>query len=190
MAPRRKTELSSMQIEGTYVGVPLEPVEWLDEPTRTPLHVEFEWAILAGRAEPVSISISSRDGDRPITREIVGRVPIGGIVADERAKRHAYWETEAATYYPSETDAQRENIARAVEVHSPDARLREVADVYRDAFERGASVQRAVREHFGLESLSGAAKKIAAARARGYLGEAVGTKAGERQPEGKSDEKS
>jgi len=177
-----------MQIEGTYVGVPLEPVEWLDEPTRTPLHVEFEWAIVAGRAEPVSITVSSRDGDRPITREIVGRVPIGGIVADERAKGHAYWKAEAATHYSSETDAQRDNIARAVEVHSPDARLREVADVYREAWRNGRPVQRTVAEHFGLESLSGAAKKIARARAAGYLGAAEGTRGGERQPEGNDNE--
>lgn len=172
-----------IQIGGLVVPARNAGIEWTDPPTRIPLLVDLEWSLIDGRVEPVRVTISSRDADRAVTAEVVRRVPIGKIVAETRAARHAYWEQEAAKFYPSETDAQRDNVARAAEVHRPDGGLSEVADVYRTAWERGDSVQQAVAAKFNL-SPSGAAKRIARARARGYLGEAIGPKAGERQPEG------
>jgi hypothetical protein len=172
-----------IQIGGLVVPARDAGIEWTDPSTKAPLLVDLEWSLVGGRAEPVRVTISSRDGERPITAEMVRRVPLGKIVADTRAERHAYWEQENAKFYPSETDEQRDNIARAAEVHRPDGGLSEVADVYRAAWARGDSVQQAVKDRFNLSD-SGAAKRIARARARGYLGEAIGTVAGERQPEG------
>jgi hypothetical protein len=178
-----------IQIGGLVVPARDADIEWTDPSTKAPLLVDLEWSLIDGRAEPVRVAIRSRDGDRPVTAEMVRRVPIGKIVAETRAARRAYWEAENAKFYPSETDAQRDNVARAAEVHRPDGGLSEVADVYRAAWVRGDSVQHAVAAKFNL-SPSGAAKRIARARARGYLGEAIGTRAGERQPEGADDEKS
>ncbi|MDP9335237.1 MAG: hypothetical protein M3Q30_18295 [Actinomycetota bacterium] len=172
-----------IQIGGLVVPAHSRGIEWTDPSTKVPLLVDLEWSIVDGRAEPVRVTIYSRDGDKSVTAEMVRRVPVGKIVAAARAARLAYWERENAIYYPSETDAQRDNVARAAEVHRADGGLSEVAEVYRAARVRGESVQRAVAAKFNL-SPSGAAKRIARARARGYLGEAIGTRAGERQPEG------
>ena len=155
-------------------------IPWNDKKAKTPLLVDLEWSVIDGRAEPVQITIRSHDRDRPITAEIVRRVPIGGIVTDERATRRAAFVEALTMHSASQTDTDRDEIAVAVEQHSRDVELNVVADVYRAAFDAGESVQRAVRDRFELKTLSGAAKKIAAARAAGYLGPATGTKAGER----------
>lgn len=158
-------------------------ITWTDPKTGVPILVDIRWDVIGGRAEPTRVNIYSAGFEYPITAEIVRRVPFGSIVVDERESRRKLF-ADAVVELSNDFSAEDlEGLASRVQQHSRDARLQEVANVYRRAFAEGRPVQHAVADHFDL-TLSGASKKIAAARARGYLGEARGTTPGERQPEG------
>jgi hypothetical protein len=143
--------------------------------------IRSTWKPLSGRAEPVSMTLTPPPG-RAISTDEVRRLPLGAVLAESRAQL-----LETATRIdeaskPTGADGTPKPHFTNLPGVAPDMlragpqrgrrlgvdELRRVADVYRDAYWRGDSVNEAVRAAFTL-SRDGAAKRIMAARSAGLL---------------------
>lgn len=132
--------------------------------------VAMRWQVLNGRAECVGLEIVSaapadewqgkllgkrkRRRGRPVTATLLRQLPIGRIIASERAGLAWLDDSfqEAGTRRPKATPAH----------------LQEAADVYREAWAKGHPTGRALQEHFQV-SASAARKLAFQARQAGLL---------------------
>lgn len=165
----------------------LWPDQW-----RGPWLVELESLPIAGRWEPVGLYIHSHNVPEsefkggyhhqtpvPLTTAVLRGLRIGALIQRHRstiALRGAYRAVTAS----AETDQQQflsKSRVWSAAAHDPKPgrpqswtpdRLREVAQVYRDAWGRGAPPTTAVAVHFD-KSLSFAAKLVSQARQAGLL---------------------
>ena len=169
-------------------------------------HLQTSWAIVDGRAEPVALVIEAPRG-RALKADDLRAIPLGGLFGDERKNVVEYLTVMRAEHalvaqhveaglipegvIPGGAEAEQEladSYAAALEAFgarggraTKPAELLKVAEAYKAAVFAGDNVKRAVMEACGLESESGAAKRIAAARAAGLLGPARVGKAGEQK---------
>jgi hypothetical protein len=160
---------------------------WTDPKTgqRVRFEVEFQTDWESGtRAEPRSIKldVEPETGDF-ITAELMRRIPFGTLIEAERQR----WRALALERAGDETQTleSRGYAARFADELGPRRgralghdKLREVANIYRAAFDDGDPVVEAVAAAFHI-SKSAAGKRIGAARREGFLRAAVGPKAGE-----------
>lgn len=103
-----------------------------------------------------AVEIASRNSRFSVSHSVLVELPLNDLVSDARKQ-----EFEAIVGRRFSSDAHR---GRA---HS-DEELQEVAEAYKEAVRLGVPVQNAVAETFNV-SRSTAAKRIMAARKRGYL---------------------
>lgn len=120
------------------------------------------------------MSLATKDIDRKVREEIEaidpwGRAALGTgrLMMDAHERADADARARAATF----------PLARRRNRITP-AFLREVADVYREAYREGMPPTVAVKEHFGTTH-STAARWVMKARESGHLGPAQGAKGGE-----------
>ena len=134
------------------------------------IDVIFEWKTIGQRREVVGISIKSAGFKSALTAGDIRSIPFSIIETMERQVRQ---------------DLVLEN--RNIDVKSgpqsgttlTSKELRMVADLYREARNLGTPTARHIAEKLEI-SESAVGKRIAAARKAGFLGDALGTKAGER----------
>jgi hypothetical protein len=126
--------------------------------THGDVEVNITWEKINGFLEPVSFTVTSLE-NRPIalSRIAMDLIPtLPTIMKQERARL-----TNSVLKKPV-----KKRLHQGKKLTDDD--LSSVADVYRDAYSRGLSVQRAVAEAFGL-CPSTAAKRIMKARQAGLL---------------------
>jgi hypothetical protein len=149
--------------------------EWTDESGRR-WRAHLKWGVVGGRAEPVSIEITSADG-HPVTAAAVRAYPLAEFIRSNRERHNKFLKVYAddETLDPATRKAAKRRMAefsaRRGVAHSPEG-LEAVADVYRKAFFAGESVTKAVADAFGIAP-STAAKRIMAAR-RAHLLDGIG----------------
>lgn len=132
-----------------------------------------------GRYVVDELVISRRKGAPPITTEALRAVPVAQIVRDGLHDNFRSM-MEGVGLRPAQNPPG--TLAEAVRTGT-DEGLQLVAAIYRLAYAFGYSPTAGLAEAFRT-SRATAGRWIAAARERGFLGPAVGTKAGEAQNEG------
>jgi hypothetical protein len=126
--------------------------------THGDVEVNITWEKINGFLEPVSFTITSLEG-RPIalSRIAMDLIPtLPSIMKQERARL-------TAGVFKKPTKKKLHKGKKLT-----DDELTSVADVYRDAYSKGLSVQKAVADAFGL-CPSTAGKRIMKARQAGLL---------------------
>jgi hypothetical protein len=149
-------------------------------------HVWMKWDVVDGRAEVVELRVRAIGKPRAITasvlRDIRGEVfeaerarvverlgwkvfPMPGSTAEdaERAQQHKRAQRDVFT-----APRPRKLTGRKGDTLSADEGLRAVAEEYQRAYAAGEAPTKAVARAFKL-SRSGAAKRVARARERGFL---------------------
>lgn len=143
-----------------------------------PWLLHFDWCAIEGRAECVGFAITSvvPEGHRPgelvppagsvrrLSAQQIRDVPLGALVEEERPEWAAGWRALGQDDIAGAFAAPR---GRRHPHDSPD-RLRQAAEVYRQAFAAGQPPTKAVEEALVI-SRSGAGKLVARARAAGLL---------------------
>lgn len=140
--------------------------------------VEVEFSVIDGRAEPVTLKLSTNRGRAPIRAAVLRALPLGQFVGEQRkqvAARSARLASNAQTR-EQRTGGQRRALAyggRAVSLEHLEA----VAAIYIEAHARGAHPSQAVAEHFDRPG-STARKWVMKAREAGLLTETEQRQAG------------
>jgi hypothetical protein len=122
--------------------------------------IQAWWEMVGDRMEPVAIRIVAPEG-RALTAAYIRGLPIGKALRDMRAMYVA-----EAEMYDEPGAAERYGSHRGVALSETD--LRQVAEVYLQAFRVGEPVTAAVADAFQIPK-STAAKRIMSARRRGFL---------------------
>ena len=121
--------------------------------------VSAEFKVINGRMDIAVIQVQSRDGNTPISRRILRDIPLEKIFGNALAVESA--------------ELSRMLRKRQVPIsyqgrqHS-DEDLQAVADIHKAAYKARIPVQQAVADALGI-SVSTAAKRIMAARQRGFI---------------------
>ena len=118
--------------------------------------VEVELKATHGRIGISSLSISSVDGQTPLTRRILRDLPL-----DELFRQHMAIESKQLS------KRNQKKTSHKGRTHTEDE-LCEVAKIYMAAFQAHRPVQKTVADMLGI-SVSTAAKRIMAARRHGYI---------------------
>ncbi len=139
------------------------------------VEVVLEWKPIKGRDEVVMILILSPGFRTPLTAADLRSIPFSIIENQERSRI-----SEKSTKSNIERDLLSPEATRGAHSGKPltDNDLQLVADLYREAHRTGCAIHRYVAEHLGV-SESTAGKRVVAARREGFLGAALGTRAGE-----------
>ncbi len=121
------------------------------------LTVEFK--MFNDRPDIAGITIQTMDMHSPLTRRMLSEIPLDKLFRDELA-------IEAKNLNRMLRN-RKGTTAHQGRQHS-DEDLRSVADIYKAAFQARMPVQKAVADALGI-SVSTAAKRIMAARSRGFI---------------------
>ena len=138
-----------------------------------PWLVTSKWAVLDGRMEPTSVTVeATKNSAAPVSAEATKQLSLGTILKEHRHLMvHHSRDAAANRKENAQEEAAFERQAAQFGAHQVLARTPEaldvVADVYRDAYERGEPVQQAVADAFGI-SRSTAANRIMLARRAGH----------------------
>jgi hypothetical protein len=133
------------------------------------LELIFEWKRIGKRSEVVAVLIRTPDFARPLTVGDIRGIPFSLLESIERQAKADFTTGGHEIEVPSGPQSGRPLSEDDLQV---------VANLYRDARERGLATGRYLAQHLHI-SESTATKRIAAARRAGFLGPALGTKAGE-----------
>lgn len=121
--------------------------------------VSVELKTFRARVEIAAVKIESLDSGSPITRRLLGELPLEKLFRDELAA-----ESEHLARLRRKTTSSTAHQGRA---HQDDE-LRVVAEIYVAAYRARIPVQKAVADELKI-SVSTAAKRIMAARRRGLI---------------------
>ena len=121
--------------------------------------VSAEFKVINGRMDIAIIQVQSRDGNAPISRRMLRDIPLeklfGKVLAVESAELSRMLRKRQVP------------ISYQGRQHS-DEDLQAVADIHKAAYQARIPVQQAVADALGI-SVSTAAKRIMAARQRGFI---------------------
>ena len=121
--------------------------------------VSAEFKVINGRMDIATIQVQSRDGNAPISRRMLRDIPLeklfGKVLAVESAEL-------------SRMLRKRQVPISYQGRHHSDEELQKVADIHKAAYQARIPVQQAVADALGI-SVSTAAKRIMAARQRGFI---------------------
>ena len=121
--------------------------------------VSAEFKVINGRMDIAIIQVQSRDGNAPISRRMLRDIPLeklfGKVLAVESAELSRMLRKRQVP------------ISYQGRQHS-DEDLQAVADIHKAAYKARIPVQQAVADALGI-SVSTAAKRIMAARQRGFI---------------------
>ena len=128
--------------------------------------VSAEFKVINGRMDIAIIQVQSRDGNAPISRRMLRDIPLeklfGKVLAVESAELSRMLRKRQVP------------ISYQGRQHS-DEDLQAVADIHKAAYKARIPVQQAVADALGI-SVSTAAKRIMAARQRGFIQSREGEK--------------
>jgi len=122
------------------------------------LLISVQFKVFNDRLDIAAITIQTTDLHSPISRRLLNEIPLGELFRDELAAEEKHLKRLLSS---------RTKTAHQGRQHSDDD-LRVVADMYNAAFQSRVPVQRAVADALGI-SVSTAAKRIMAARSRGFI---------------------
>ena len=129
--------------------------------------VDVVYATLEGRQMPVELRIRAVEEGYALTQSILRALPLAGTVDQ-------YFQVQGFR-----VEVDRSPRAKRVNKEYSDEELAVVANLYREAFKAHRPVQATVAQELNIP-ISTAAKQIAAARRRGFLGSATRRRPGER----------
>jgi hypothetical protein len=127
------------------------------------LILEAEFKMFNNRPDIAKVTIKSADSSSPITRRMLSEIPLDMLFRDDLAIESEYLNRVIRN--------RKGTTAHQGRQHS-DEDLLAVAEVYNAAFLARRPVQRAVADAHGI-SLSTAAKRIMAARRRGFISQST-----------------
>ena len=125
-----------------------------------------EFKTFNDRLDIAAITIRSADFGSPITRRMLSEIPLDKLFRDELAVE--------AEHLKRMLRNRKGTTAHQGRQHSDDD-LQAVAEIYKAAFQARLPVQKAVADALGI-SVSTAAKRIMAARSRGFISPSEGEK--------------
>ena len=123
------------------------------------LILEAEFKMFKNRPDIAKVTIQSADSSSPITRRMLSEIPLDKLFRDELAIESQYVIRVLRNHKGTTAHQGRE--------HS-DEDLQTVGEIYVAAFQARIPVQQAVADALGV-SVSTAAKRIMAARRRGFI---------------------
>ena len=137
------------------------------------IDVIFEWKTIGQRREVVGVFIKSAGLKSAVTAGDIRSIPFSILEAMERQGRQERPDLVIGnSFIEIKSGPQSGKSLTSLE-------LRMVADLYREARNLGIPTARHIAGRMDI-SESAVGKRIAAARKAGFLGESIGTKAGER----------
>ena len=138
-------------------------------------NVVAKWDAVGGRAEPISVEVSSEGRPRAVGASMIRKLPLGEMLDEARGavrnlkSTRKTWVGPFAALFPNDVLGPDIGVYGSQRGRSlTDEDLAATAAVYRVAWESGDPLNEAVRGAFFL-SKDGAAKRIMKARAAGLL---------------------
>lgn len=140
--------------------------------------VRVEWTELTGRMEPTSLLVIAPEHRQALNAETIKQLALGTILSEHRKRMVHQLEQAAAKERPQMTRSEAAQMKAAWKrkaaqygasrgvAMTPEG-LEAVATVYRQAYEEGRPVQKAVADAFGI-AVSTAANRIMLARRAGH----------------------